>query len=158
MSVTDVLRESMRPCISDDWLTIPKSEFKTLADRIDAEYERMYEALTIGMEPMTEENMAQDGWVKLPVDVDGVPIHVGDAVVDVDCPKEPHLVDELRLDGMTWRIFMDNFMLLPSKCRHAADSWERIIEDAVKNGMYDHDNERIQQKLVERCKRLAGES
>ena len=43
MSITDELRESMRPCISDDWLTIPKSEFKTLADRIDEQHRKALE-------------------------------------------------------------------------------------------------------------------
>lgn len=38
MSITKELRKSMDPCISDDWLTIEKSVFEIIADRIDAEH------------------------------------------------------------------------------------------------------------------------
>lgn len=41
MSITKELRESMDPCISDDWLTIEKSVFEIIADRIDAEADRL---------------------------------------------------------------------------------------------------------------------
>ena len=35
MSITDELRESMSPCISDGWLTITRSAFERVADRIE---------------------------------------------------------------------------------------------------------------------------
>ena len=37
------------------------------------------------------------------------------------------------------------------------DTWERIIEDAVKLGFTDPDNEHLADKLVARCKALAGD-
>ena len=37
------------------------------------------------------------------------------------------------------------------------DTWERIIEDAVKLGFTDPDNEHLAGKLVARCKALAGD-
>lgn len=49
-------------------------------DGIDREVDDMWHALTIDAKPMTDENMAADGWVRLPVDADGVPIHVGDVL------------------------------------------------------------------------------
>ena len=46
-----------------------------IADRIDAEHERelaeQQDSLTVGMQPMTEENMAEGGWVRGPLDADG---------------------------------------------------------------------------------------
>lgn len=157
MSITDELREYVIQVHRNGWFDRRVcDDLLEITDRIDAEHERMYEALTIGMEPMTEENMARNGWVKLPVDADGVPIHVGDEVVDVDCPKKPHLVAELRLDSITWSIFMSSFTLLPSRCRHVQpDTWERIIEDAA--NLVRGDNESVV-GLVERCRRLAGEA
>lgn len=48
-------------------------ELKRIADRIDAEHERaMAAAALITGVPITDENMAEHGWVKLPVDADGV--------------------------------------------------------------------------------------
>lgn len=157
MSITDELREYVIRVHRNGWFDRRVcDDLLEITDRIDAEHERMYEALTIGMEPMTEENMARNGWVKLPVDADGVPINVGDEVVDVDCPKKPHLVAELRLDSITWSIFMSSFTLLPSRCRHVQpDTWERIIEDAA--NLVRGDNESVV-GLVERCRRLAGEA
>lgn len=159
MSITDELREAMDPCISDDWLTIPKSEFETLADRIDAEHERMYEDLTIGMEPMTEANMARDGWVKLPVDADGVPIHVGDELTNgTDLPAK---VRCMVLDESGWMVStreLRGYGMPPATLRHVQpDSWERIIKDAQE---YVTDDEPLYSvsELVERCRRLAGEA
>ena len=52
-----------------------------LIDSIDKDVDDMWHALTIDAKPMTDENMAESGWVRLPVDADGVPIHVGDVMV-----------------------------------------------------------------------------
>ena len=125
-----------------------------IADRIDEEHERMHEALTIGMEPMTEENMARHGWVKLPVDADGVPIRVGDYVETlIEAFKgERGRVECLTLTEDGWCVDGD----APSTVRHVQpDSWERIIEDAA--NLVRGDNESVVE-LVERCRRLAGEA
>ena len=56
-----------------------RCDLTAIADRIDAEHERTLAAATLvaGI-PMTDENMAEHGWVRLPVDADGVPWHIGD--------------------------------------------------------------------------------
>lgn len=59
-----------------------KAELFAIADRIDAEHEKaldeQFKALTTDMEPMTEENMAEHGWVRGPLDADGVMWREGD--------------------------------------------------------------------------------
>ena len=95
MSITDELREYVEKQIK--WLDMTKVHYRELfaiADRIDAEHlkalDELFNALTIDMKPMTDENMAEHGWVRLPKDADGVPIHVGDvmAYADNTNPKE----------------------------------------------------------------------
>ena len=56
--ITKELRESMIPCISDGWLTITKSAFECVADRIDSEHERVRAESIIDM---TDESMAEHG-------------------------------------------------------------------------------------------------
>ncbi len=74
MSITDELREyfgKSKGMFTDHVLAI--------ADRIDAEHERaMAAAALIAGVPMTDENMAEHGWIRLPVDADGEYIHIGD--------------------------------------------------------------------------------
>ena len=153
MSITDELR-----AWADGMLSLEdENEVMCIADRIDEGYERARSAAyEIGFSD-GEDADEHDGWVKLPVDAGGVPICVGDTVVDIDYPTRVHSVDEIRLDGMTWRIYMDNFMLVPSKCRHVQpDSWQRIIEDARYIGDGDVLPYYDVAELVERCERLAA--
>lgn len=79
MSITDELREYM--------LCNPPAhyaDFSAIVDRIDKKHEwalsAQLESLTVDMKPMTDENMAEGGWVKLPVDADGEVIHIGDVM------------------------------------------------------------------------------
>ena len=148
MSITDELREW-----GSRWEDIVALEIEEIANRIDAEHERMFLDLTSGMEPMDAEHMAEHGWVKLPVDADGVPWRIGDRIEEMNGE-----VVRLMLGEGGWTFSVDGLVFDCDGYHHVQpDTWERIIGDAVKNGMYDHDNERIQQKLVERCRRLAGE-
>ena len=159
MSITDELREYASMFKG----SATHARLDMIADRIDAEYKRMYADLTVGMEPMTEENMAERGWVKLPVDADGETIHIGDVlegyrktikIVELRNSGTWHLVDEF---GNEWH---DHEAFVHAQ----PDSWERIIKDAGELG-YDWystpmgDNVYAEKigKLVERCKRLAGE-
>lgn len=81
MSITDELRE-----LADVSWIIGRSASRTvseiieIADRIDAEHEKsldeQFKALTIGMEPMTDENMAKHGWIRLPKDANDEYIHI----------------------------------------------------------------------------------
>ena len=83
MSITDELRKEARG-FGRYVYTAPQADCLTaIADRIDAEYERVKAESIIDM---TDENMAESGWVRLPVDADGVPIHVGDVMENIVCP------------------------------------------------------------------------
>ena len=102
MSITDELRE-YADRLSDE--AARKSEhgfspvamkLEGIADRIDAEHERMFRSLTVDAEPMTDESMAEHGWVRLPLDADGVPIRAGDVLTDGECM---FVVDELAAFG-----------------------------------------------------------
>ena len=92
MAITDELREWFKDRIfmANGW-----QEIHDIADRIDREHERaMREEYQRGANDgydmgfasaddwlaQHEDAMAEHGWIKLPVDVDGVPIHVGDEV------------------------------------------------------------------------------
>lgn len=151
MSITYELRAMLN--MTESINTADIQDLYEIADRIDDQVAKMYEDLTIGMEPMDAEHMAEHGWVKLPVDADGVPWRIGDRIEEMNGE-----VVRLMLGEGGWTFSVDGLVFDCDGYHHVQpDTWERIIGDAVKNGMYDHDNERIQQKLVERCRRLAGE-
>ena len=72
MSITDELMEYAHDCcarIDDD--------IHAIADRIDAEHERVRAESILDM---TDERMAEHGWVRLPKDADGEYIRVGDVM------------------------------------------------------------------------------
>lgn len=70
MSITKQLREYADKCDDQEY-----TRLYVLADRIDAAHEKamseQFKSLTIDMKPMTEENMAEGGWVRGPLDADG---------------------------------------------------------------------------------------
>ena len=86
MSITDELREWMRVVLTDD------DPAHAIADRIDAEHEAKVSywqgaCYEDGYKEGLADNegaMAERGWVKLPVDADGVPIRVGDVMWQKD--------------------------------------------------------------------------
>lgn len=133
------------------------ADFIRIADRIDKEHaEAVADALRLRGEP--------DRWVKLPVDADGVPIHVGDELTNgkvarllicddaeensVYVYESPHVIKQIYCYEVVHR---------------KPDSWEGIISDAVILGRQLEwlDNSRgdagSERELVERCRRLAGE-
>ena len=79
MSITDELREY---ALGWDEGNRVRRDLTAIADRIDAEHERelaeQQDSLTVGMQPMTEENMAEGGWVRGPLDADGKMWRSGD--------------------------------------------------------------------------------
>ena len=82
MSITDELRHEVAEYPFRDNRDF--ALFDDVADRIDREYRMALEKVAAEADalPMTDENMAEHGWVRLPVDADGVPIHVGDRLTD----------------------------------------------------------------------------
>lgn len=101
-------------------------------------------------------------YIKLPMDADGVPIKVGDVM------KGEKIGGGFSEPFEVVGYIMSNGELEPMdehKCprkhvylhHHQPDSWERIIQDAVKLGYADYPTTSYEAELVERCRRLAGE-
>lgn len=164
VSITDELRECIRTAV---WqyengvktAYIPKDKLAYIAERIDEQVSKMYADLTIGMEPMTDDSMAEHGWIRLPVDADGVPIRLGD---EMEWSNGSFTVHELKLTEDGWQTWDSEhgYTVHADECirHHQHDSWERIIEDAM-SAYLDDDSpaEPTKEELVERCRRLAGD-
>ena len=123
-----------------------------IADRIDVEYA----AYRAAVSAIPKE------YVKLPVDADGVPIHVGDVMTNGE--DLPSAVCCMLLRDGGWTVesrALYGFGIRPSTLRHVQpDSWESIIADALfgaeRDGAPDTYSDCLAE-LVERCRRLAGE-
>ena len=77
MSITDELRKWGYGFCGSSYEVV-----NAIADRIDAEHEEAIQQVLMddGGVPATDENMAEHGWVRLPVDADGEYIHIGDVM------------------------------------------------------------------------------
>ena len=97
--ITDELREYVQ-----DWRDTPSlmddldrgdidgilEDFLRIADRIDIAHKH-----AIGyVDDRDPETMAEHGWVRLPVDADGVPIHIGDRMENNERVARIVLTDE----------------------------------------------------------------
>ena len=83
MSITDELREWAHG-FNGPWKR-NEEMLLAIADRIDAEHERAIDAMWEDAKShMTDESMAEHGWVRLPTDADGVPIRMGDVMEGAD--------------------------------------------------------------------------
>lgn len=158
MSITDELRACGRHAPVSDTRWFGEDELLAIADRIDREHaEAVADALQLRGEP--------DRWVELPVDADGVPIHVGDemdglhyedgTVTGIQYGADGRAMVAIRPNGWDTSTWRD-----PEEYRHhIADSWERIIQDAIAEGYERMDVftpcEVGNEELVERCRRLA---
>lgn len=77
MSITNELREYTGNFYLFRYKDV-REKLDAIADRIDAEHEAQ---LSDAFETRnSDENLESDGWVRLPVDEDGDPIHMGDLV------------------------------------------------------------------------------
>lgn len=146
MRITDELREWMRVVLTDD------DSAHAIADRIDVEHQRQLDVLY--------KDMSDAEWVRLPKDADGVPIRVGDKVVDWDTPRLVVAVSEDSICLAGYESDSYYRMGIAKNYHHyTPDTWERIIEDAVNvhgNGFNPcWTDER--DALVARCKALAGD-
>ena len=154
MSITEELRDWSMDAFAA-WIIsrVELDALHAIADRIDVEY-AAYRAAVDGM--LKE-------YVKLPVDADGVPIHVGDELTDgkvarllicddaeensVYVYETPHIIKQINCCEVVHR---------------KPDSWESIIEDALtvgwSGGWQEAVSADVHDKLVERCRRLAGDA
>lgn len=156
MSITDELREW-----GSRWEDVVAREVSEIADRIDAEHRAALEKVASMVD--------HDGWVELPVDADGVTIHVGDELEF--CGKRITAigignvtVDEDSMGVFAHHVNGEYEWFNAEFCRHVQpDTWERIIEDAYKldvafgEGTEEYARTSVVRELVERCRRLAGE-
>lgn len=93
-----------------------------------------------------QDAMAANGWVKLPKDADGEPIHVGDKVVEVDEPAVPRTVTRINLAGDGWLVCINGIGRRSDKYRHhhaptvegvLDEMLQRFSEDGYEGGMSD---------------------
>ena len=131
-------------------LAISGSDFERLCDAIDAvhaQLERENASLKAELDRVLGEqedrrsciyydperhycschDIDTDGLVRLPVDADKVPINIGDVMVYADGNTCPLHVVALVPPAV---FLTDDGPRYADMCRHAPDTWERIIEDA----------------------------
>lgn len=103
-----------------------------------------------------------EGWVELPRDADGEPIHIGDELEGYGWPNGGAycraIVNEaMILAGPDEGSYRGWLMWAASDVRHhTPDTWERIIRDAMAYAELPTDVD--MQLLVARCRALAGEA
>lgn len=143
MSITDELRKYIGIFYLFRFKDV-RDKLDAIADRIDAEHEAACaEAYGNGVQSVALPDMT--AYVKLPVDADGKPWHVGDMT------ENKQTVQGMCLNKHGWHFLGTVNDIDPSIHTHyVADTWERIVQDAI-DGLCDED------ELVARCKALAGE-
>lgn len=123
------------------------------------------------------EGFQPDGYMKLPLDADGVPIRLGDTVwyigVDVGIAKDyPLKVDGFVMEPFDFGIFIEtqefqHKAIAPESLTHEqlepADSWEKLEEDAnlgrrdyCEKHHLDECDYNMRMHIVMRAKKLAG--
>lgn len=122
MSITDELRHNIKG--AEQLYGRECKRLTAIADRIDAEHEKsVVDALLNDGLPMSDEVMAELGWIRLPVDADGVPIHVGDVMdyleaLHTDVPARFKVQDMFYFGKGEWRLRAYPATYEPEKCRH----------------------------------------
>ena len=148
-SITDELRcwYKDRMFMGNGW-----QELDNIADRIDAEHERM-----IG-----EWDYWESTHVELPKDADGVPIRVGDEVVDeLDESTAPRKVTSLYLANDGWWVYIGGVGRRPDRySHHHAPTVEDVLREMADRCYADEDEPRDRDAIVAEFAaklRLAGE-
>ena len=121
--ITDELREW-----GNRWEDVVVDEIAAIADRIDAEHKHaVMSAMNDALYHANDESMADLGWVRLPVDADGVSVHVGDELADEkDRPVKVRVL-KLREDGWLFDSSPACGGMSTATFHHITDTWERII-------------------------------
>lgn len=107
MSITDELRRwkvNIHPRLSPEDVLQLQCELNAIAHRIDVAHKHAIECI----DNRDPETMTENGWVKLPVDADGVPICIGDMLKDDAEFKSEGVVECLMLDGTGWFVGFGN--------------------------------------------------
>lgn len=155
--ITQGLREDLK--VAQLWL--PKRMVENLlvdCDNIDA----IHRTLEQENERLRDASECGDDCIKLPVDADKVVIREGDELwSDTGIWVK---VKWLEYKNGKWAVFVENkigicfYAIFEDMHHYRPDTWERIIEDATELGFTDPDNEHLRDKLVARCKTLAGDA
>lgn len=99
MAITDELRSvaAKTECANGRCEKLYRGDLETIADRIDAEHAEAQRRWMAELDAARD----RDGFIELPKDADGVPIHVGDTVT---CGRSVWQVTGLRLTGLAWGV------------------------------------------------------
>ena len=144
--------EAFSPWVDNDTVLAMLDSIDAIHRSLEQENERLRDASKRG-----------DDWIKLPVDADGEPIHIGDWIVNPDISNQKQKVAAIAPDSVYWWGETGCHWRRSHLVRHYhPDTWERIIEDAIRGdgGNYGCLEERFNATvpaLVARCKALAGE-
>jgi hypothetical protein len=118
VAITDELREYARGCAGG----MGGDALRHIADRIDREHRMALEKVAAEADalPMTDESMAEHGWIRLPLDADGVPIRPGDALVIFETGEHIRAYDIELYDDGRWCVCDDETMdsIHPDRLRH----------------------------------------
>ena len=123
VSITDELREFAASEASDydDWV----DGIRAIADNIDAAHRSALEKLAAQVDE------SEDGWVRLPVDADGVPIRPGDELVIFETGEHIRAYDIELYDDGRWLVCDDETMdsIHPDRLRHRAPTVEDVLDE-----------------------------
>lgn len=134
MSITDELREWVAEQCS--YLRGAKcsgyNKMLEIADRIDARHEKeRSKAYDTGVNDGIDADKNAMGYVKLPVDADGLPIRIGDAMVlQHETKEKPYVVQSFTWDGEDWYFTCDEGLF--NACgweRHHAPTVEDVLRE-----------------------------
>ena len=169
MRITDELRQYARAVWTEEdygrVVHIPNGKLLAIADCIDKRHDKECDkAYSKGVCDGIDADKNEMGYIKLPVDADGVPIHMGDNIEIISGETGTVVAIELCEGG--WNVSMlptgwDVPTLFDAKSvRHVKpDSWERIIKDARESSGFRTIGGELPKytdaELVERCRRLA---
>ena len=161
-SITGELREvaAKTECANGRCEKLYRGDLERIADCIDVEYKRaVMSAMNDALYHANDENMAELGWVRLPKDADGKPVHIDDVM---EWPMTGETFEVVGIgDGVLFYVEdgheLADWTGSSTKRHYAPDTWERIIEDACKravDGYPDETGHIAMTDLVARCKAL----
>ena len=157
MAITDELREwkgNIQTYLSPEAVLALRSELNCIADRIDREHRMAMEKVAAEVD---EDAMEEYGWVKVPVDADGVPIRPGDELVIFETGEHIRAYDIELYDDGRWCVgdyeTMDS--IHPDRLRHRAQTVEDVLDEFA-NAVLGCDNteDSVQRVIAEYAARL----
>lgn len=110
MSITDELRGAahyMADPTHDFLPLVVSGDLLAIADRIDATYEEDVNTACKLANSLSADELDERGWIRLPLDADGVPIHIGDRLTDSVEYKSEGIVKRLMVEPTGWSVNFD---------------------------------------------------